>query len=189
MIGLRLFLGALLLASAAFAQFPKYDRSNWKHWTDADGDGFNTRQEVLIRDSLIPVTLAPTGKIMSGLWLCPYSGSVVTDPGKLDVDHMVALQNAYQSGGSAWGRTKKEAFANALSDPHHLLAVLATHNRSKGSKGPADWRPPSGTAWCEYGLAVARIKERWRLAIPPNEAIAIVEMVGTCSPRDWDLRR
>jgi len=190
MTSLRLIIVSILLAAVAFGQ-SDYDRGTWRHWIDADRDGFDARQEVLLRSSLVPVTwTVSTGgkhRVEKGLWICPYSGTLVYTASDLDVDHMVALQNAHQSGADSWSSDEKRDYANDLDDPHHLLAVLAKHNRAKGSKSPAEWRPPAREAWCEYGLAVARIKSRWRLTIPVTEAAAIVDMVATCPVLAWDL--
>ena len=79
---------------------PKYDRDDWKHWTDVDGDCQDTRQEVLISESSVAVTFADdrSCRVATGRWTGPYTGEVVEDPATLDVDHMVPLANAHQSG-------------------------------------------------------------------------------------------
>ena len=81
--------GVVLVSSLNLAN--AYDRNDYPHWIDVDGDGQNTREEVLIRDSQIPVTFDSEGKVDAGLWVCPYTGRVSTNPSKLDVDHLVAL--------------------------------------------------------------------------------------------------
>jgi hypothetical protein len=58
---------------------------------DLNGDGQDTRQEILIRDSQVPVTFRGDGKVDAGLWVCPYTGRVARSPSELDVDHLVAL--------------------------------------------------------------------------------------------------
>ena len=117
---------------------PVYDRDDWKHWTDANRDCQDARQEVLIAESLTAVTYR-TGdqcRVVAGQWLALYSNTIVTEPGKLDVDHMVPLGNAHDSGAWNWSANRKEQYDNYLDDPQHLIAVTASANRSKGARGP-----------------------------------------------------
>ena len=85
---------------------PPYDRDLYNHWIDADGDHEDTRQEVLIEESLIPVTIEtkPNGKrkVIDGLWVGVYTGTVTTDPKDLQIDHMIPLKEVHISGGHAW---------------------------------------------------------------------------------------
>ncbi|MCI0628233.1 MAG: HNH endonuclease family protein [Acidobacteria bacterium] len=123
------------------AAIPAYDRDDWKHWIDADGDCQNTRNEVLIRDSTAPVTFKPRadGKqctVSSGRWVDPYSTEIFTDPKDLDIDHVVALQNAHLSGGWSWDAEKRKDYANSLADSAHLLAVKASPEPPEGRQGP-----------------------------------------------------
>ena len=118
--------------------YPEYLRKQWKHWTDADGNCRDTRQEVLIEESEISVTFESTEgcKVVSGRWSDPYSGEVFTDPAELDVDHMVPLRNAQRSGGWEWTKQRRQEYANDLDNPEHLIAVKASLNRSKSDQGP-----------------------------------------------------
>ena len=81
-------------------------------------------------------------RVESGDWFGAYTGESFTDPGDLDVDHMVPLENAHRSGGWAWSKERKAEYANDLSYANHLIAVQASANRRKGSKGPEEWKPP-----------------------------------------------
>ena len=88
--------------SAVPSALPDYDRNDWKHWSDADRDCQDARNEVLIAESQTSVTYRTDKKckVATGEWLALYNNTVVTDPGKLDIDHMVPLGNAHGSG--AW---------------------------------------------------------------------------------------
>ena len=103
----------------------------------------DARNEALIAESQIAVSYPSDRRcrVAAGEWLTPYSNRVVADPSKLDVDHMVPLQNAHRSGAWQWSANRRERYANHLDDPQHLIAVTASANRSKGARGPDDWKP------------------------------------------------
>ena len=140
--------GLLLAVTVASvnANRPDYDRSEWRHWIDEDRDCQNARQEVLIEESSTPAVLDPDNecRVLSGSWVGPYTGQMVNDPTELDIDHMVPLENAHRSGAWSWDRDRKREYANFLGYEDHLIATTSRANRSKGSKGPEEWRPPSG---------------------------------------------
>ena len=122
--------------SAVPATLPDYDRHDWKQWTDADRDCQDARNEVLIAESRPRLPIEPTGSVASlpaNGWP-PYTNTIVTDPGRLDVDHMVPLGNAHDSGAWQWSANRREQYANYLEDPQHLIAVTASANRSKGAR-------------------------------------------------------
>ena len=166
------------------ANLPAYDRDDWRHWTDEDSDCQNTRQEALIEESATPVTYADIRqcRVAAGDWTGPYTGGRFYDPGELDIDHMVPLANAHWSGGWAWSPERKRQYANDLSYEGHLIATKASANRSKGSDGPEDWRPPDRSYWCQYAIDWVTIKETWELTASSAEADALAEMLKTCAP-------
>ncbi len=161
---------------------PAYSRSEWKHWIDADGDCQDARQEVLVAESTAPVTFTTASecRVATGVWIAPFSGLTVNDPSDLDIDHMIPLKNAHESGAWAWDAAKKEAYANSLDDPDHLIAVTASANRSKGAKGPESWKPAEQSYWCEYAQDWIRIKITWELAVTQEEANALLAMLEEC---------
>ncbi len=141
-----------------------YDRALYDHWIDADGDCQHTRHEVLIRDSLEPVTLSRDGcRVEAGLWIDPYGGDSFTDPGALDIDHLVPLAEAHRSGADAWSAERRRAFANDLSSRLTLLASSASANRSKADGDPLAWLPGQVSKWCPYMRAWVLVKARWAL--------------------------
>ncbi len=163
---------------------PRYDRDEWRHWTDEDGDCQDARQETLIAESLTPVSFKTEDqcRVATGSWIGPYTGTAVDDPSLLDVDHVVPLANAHRSGGWAWNREKKAAYANDLNYPDHLIATTRGANRSKGADGPEAWRPPDESYWCEYAIDWFAIKNDWKLTATEEEWEALREMGETCDP-------
>ena len=176
--------GLVLPVSIAAApdDLPDYDRGTWYHWTDEDGDCQNARQEVLIAESSVAVTFRSDEdcRVATGMWVGPYTGTPVDDPGDLDVDHMVPLENAHRSGGWSWDPDRKREFANSLAYENHLIATTARANRSKGSKGPEEWRPPLEEYWCVYAIDWVTIKNQWGLTVTEAEYIALSDMLATC---------
>ena len=162
---------------------PDYSRDDWRHWVDEDRDCQDARNEVLVEESLTAVTYQSDRpcRVASGEWLAPYSGTVVSDPGKLDIDHMVPLANAHRSGAWQWSPEAKRRYANFLGEANHLIAVTAGANRSKGARGPEEWRPADVTYWCQYALDWVLIKSEWNLTATPLEFLALKEMLATCA--------
>ena len=163
---------------------PEYDRGEWRHWTDEDGNCQDARQEALIAESVGPIAYEDSRqcRVESGAWVGPYTGEQFTYPGRLDIDHMVPLGNAHQSGGWAWSPEEKRRYANDLSYDNHLIAVQASANRAKGSRSPAEWKPPDRGYWCQYAVDWIAIKNTWQLTATEPEADGLGEMLGTCTP-------
>ena len=159
-----IFAAAILVsvATASTAQSEPYKRSLYKHWVDADRDCQDTRQEVLIAESTVPVKLDARGcKVLKGQWFDPYTGKVFTNPKVLDIDHFVPLAEVHRSGGNRWSAAKRQAYANDLSSLDTLIAVSAGANRSKGDKDPAKWMPDNEAFHCQYVQTWVAIKVRW----------------------------
>ena len=171
-----------ILVAPVPPDIPEYDRSQWKHWVDADGDCQDTRQEALVRDSLSQVAFETDGRcwVETGQWHGAFTRTRVNNPSELDITHRVPLENAHRSGGWAWPAEKKEEYANYLDVNLHLVAVTGSANRSRGAKGPDEWRPPEQVFWCEYALYWSAVKARWELTMTREEANAVREMLGTC---------
>lgn len=179
-----LFVCGSVVAFVAFdhSQRISYQRSEWEHWIDADRDCQTTRQEVLIAESRVPVTLSADGcRVIAGEWESYYDGEIVTTPSRLDVDHLIPLAVAHRSGGSQWSDERKRDYANDLEAPEHLVAVTARSNRQKGDRGPDAWRPERTEAWCRYGSAWASVKFVWNLSSTESERNAVLEMLVTCN--------
>jgi len=158
-----------------------YSWSLFDHWKDLDGDGCDTRREVLIRDSRVDPAM-DRGRacwVLSGLWYSQYDGVWLTDPSDLDIDHLVPLAEAWASGAHLWDRARREQFAN---DENALVAVTARSNRSKGARDPAEWMPTGEAGYCPYAAAWVAVKVRYELAMDRREYDFLADVLdGTCA--------
>ncbi|MBU6328820.1 MAG: excalibur calcium-binding domain-containing protein [Acidobacteria bacterium] len=159
----------------------RYDRGAWPHWDDIEGNGCDARQDALIAWSVVPATVDRTRgcRVITGSWISPYDGVTTSVPGTFDVDHLVPLENAFNSGGWQWDSTRRRAFAN---DPRELVVTSASSNRSKGSDPPDAWRPANRDAWCAYATGWVAIKVTWGLTATTEERDALGQMLDTCGP-------
>lgn len=157
-----------------------YDRAKFRHWIDVDGDGCNTRAEVLLAEASTPPTVSPKCTIANGEWYSAYDDTYLTDARASDIDHMVPLAEAWDSGAYAWTPQQRQAYANDLDEPRALIAVTATTNRSKADQDPHEWLPPYTPAWCEYVTAWATVKTRWQLSVDTAEKTALVDIANHC---------
>lgn len=152
-----------------------YIRTLFRLWIDADGNGCDTRHEVLIAEAIVAPTVGGSCALTGGEWLSLYDGLTFSDARKLDIDHVVPLAEAWDSGAWAWDAARRTAFANDLGVSWALIAVSAASNRSKGDQDPADWLPPRVGFRCEYLADWVAIKERWHLTVDPAEKAAIAD--------------
>ena len=157
-----------------------YQRRLFKHWSDLDGDGCDTRREVLIEESIEPVTVAIGCSLQGGRWYSAFDGVETDDPSTFDVDHMVPLKEAWDSGAWAWDAARRQAFANDTTLADALIAVSASSNRSKGSKDPAEWMPPLESFRCSYVAAWLAVKRAWKLSMDEAEYETIETWTQKC---------
>jgi len=176
--------GATSSGAPSPSGFQEYDRDLYPHWSDADGDCQDARQEVLIAESERPVELSADGcRVETGLWLGRFTGERFTDPSDLHVDHMVPLAEAHRSGAHRWSRARRDAYANDLGDPRSLIAVSAGANMSKGADDPAHWLPENNAYRCTYVRDWVAVKQRWDLSMDPAERRAVEQVLRTCRNR------
>lgn len=152
-----------------------YDRDAFRHWVDEDRDGCNARMEVLKRDATVAPEQSGRCKLTGGQWSSWYDDTVVNGPRGIDIDHMVPLAEAWDSGASAWDAAKRERYANDLGDKRSLQAVSARSNRSKGDRDPQDWMPTAAGAECRYISEWVAVKHRWKLTVDEDELTALAE--------------
>jgi hypothetical protein len=153
-----------------------YSREKFPHWNSA-GSNCDVRDTVLKRDgSKVKVCGC---NVVAGTWVSVYDGDRITDPSKVDIDHVVPLANAWRSGANAWTTDQREKFANDLDEPQ-LVAVSAASNRSKGDQDPSTWKPEQTDSWCQYAQDWIVVKSQWKLTVTSKEKAALTDMLRTC---------
>ena len=160
-----------------------YRRSLFVHWSDLDGNGCDTREEVLKRDSISKPQVDPYRcYVVAGDWYSKYDGKTLSDRSDVDIDHVVALKEAWDSGAWAWSMSQREAFANDLTDRRTLIAVTDRVNASKSDKDPSNWMPPLKSYWCTYLGDWISVKARWGLSMDQSEFGRIKNLLASdCS--------
>lgn len=157
-----------------------YQRDLFPHWIDADGDGCNTRKEVLIQEALVAPTIGASCSLTGGTWKSLYDGLVLTDAANLQIDHLVALAEAWDSGASAWTTSRRMLFANDLDVPWELIAVSGASNEAKSGSDPADWLPSDPDALCPFVSDYIAVKARWGLSVDQREKSALSALIVKC---------
>ncbi len=145
----------------------RYSRKYFKHWIDVDGDCQNTRDELLLSWSEAPVKFQTKRrcKVVSGRWKDFYYNEVILDASLIDVDHIVPLKNAWESGANKWSDRIRIDFAN---DYDNLVVTNRSYNRSKGSQTPLTWSPIDRSYYCKYLNRWIEIKKKYELEIDPK---------------------
>ncbi|MFC7327256.1 HNH endonuclease family protein [Marinactinospora rubrisoli] len=157
-----------------------YSRSAFRHWVDEDGDGCNTRAEVLVEEAVTPPDVGDGCRISGGEWDSYYDGQRVGNASGLDIDHVVPLAEAWDSGASEWRAERRMRYANDLGDARALVAVTARQNRSKADKDPAEWLPALSDAHCRYVTEWTAVKLRWGLTVDTREREALTSLAAGC---------
>ena len=177
---------AVLASIPVKGRAPKtgYDREGefGNAWTDVDRNGCDTRNDVLARD-LVATTLAGACRVVSGTLVDPYTATTIafvrgeTTSALVQIDHVVALSNAWQSGAQLLTREQRVALAN---DPRNLLAVDGAANSSKGDGDAATWLPANTGFRCDYVSRQVAVKAAYALWVTPAEHDAMLRVLGTC---------
>jgi uncharacterized protein DUF1524/excalibur calcium-binding domain-containing protein len=145
-------------------------------------DGCDMRERMLARD-LRRVAYEPGDdcEVASGVLRDPYTATEIQfrgDAREIDIDHVVALGDAWQKGAQQWSYRRRVAFAN---DPLNLLAADASANRSKGDGDAATWLPPNKAFRCEYVARQIAVKRRYRAWVTAAEKAAMDRVLARCA--------
>ncbi|GAV42881.1 HNH endonuclease family protein [Streptomyces acidiscabies] len=154
-----------------------YDRDLFPHWITISGT-CNTRETVLKRDGSGVVTDSACAST-SGSWYSPYDGATWTAASDLDIDHLVPLAEAWDSGASAWTTAQRQAFANDLTRPQ-LIAVTDNVNQAKSDQDPATWMPSVTSYRCTYVRAWVQVKYYYDLSVDTAEKSALTSYLASC---------
>ncbi|WP_338495696.1 HNH endonuclease family protein [Streptomyces sp. SJL17-4] len=159
-----------------------YEREKFgRAWADVDGNGCGTRDDILKRDLTGVRFTDGRCKIASGtLTDDPYTGTTVRfvrGRSKVDIDHVVALSDAWQKGAGKWDGETRRRFAN---DPLNLLAVDASTNRRKSDGDAATWLPPNKAYRCTYVARQIAVKKKYGVWVTGGERDAMRRVLTTC---------
>lgn len=161
-----------------------YDREGkfGDSWTDVDDNGCDTRNDILHRD-LTSITAEGSCKVMTGTLVSPYTNETIAFQRGIDtsaevqIDHVVALANAWQTGAQKIGQAQRVELAN---DPLNLFAVDGTSNSAKGAGDAATWLPASTTFRCTYVAHQVEVKRKYKLWVTRAEHDAIARVLQKC---------
>jgi hypothetical protein len=156
------------------------------------GDGWQMQQgcdmrNVILRRDLINIVTDENGcKIISGQLNDPYTGKQVaflrgdTTSDDVQIDHIIALSNAWQTGAQALTAEQRQIFAN---DPLELLAVDGQTNQQKSDSDAATWLPPNKAFRCQYVTRQIAVKAKYQLWVTAAEKEAMLQVLSTCPGR------
>lgn len=154
-------------------------------WKDVDRNGCDTRNDILNRDLRLIIYKVNTHGcvVLSGVLIDPYSGESInflrgaSTSAEVQIDHIVALSNAWQTGAFKLTLEKRTAFAN---DPLELLAVSGRLNSQKSDGDAATWLPPRKSYRCAFVARQVAVKYKYGLWLTPPEKAAILKLLQLC---------
>jgi hypothetical protein len=163
-----------------------YERAQFgQTWADVNRNGCDTRNDILGRD-LTEKTFKPRTRncvVLSGDLLDPYSGTLIhflrgeKTSNEVQIDHIVSLSNAWQTGAFKLTNERRTALAN---DPLELLAVKGSLNLQKSDGDAATWLPPLKSYRCAFVARQIAVKYKYGLWLTPPEKAVIVSILDKC---------
>ncbi|WP_030238879.1 MULTISPECIES: HNH endonuclease family protein [unclassified Streptomyces] len=154
-----------------------YNRDLFPHWITQSGT-CNTREVVLKRDGT-NVVQDSSCAATSGSWYSPYDGATWSAASDVDIDHLVPLAEAWDSGADSWTTSRRQSFANDLTRPQ-LIAVTDNVNQAKGDQDPATWMPSRTAYRCTYVRAWVQVKYYYDLSVDSAEKSALQNHLANC---------
>jgi len=163
-----------------------YDRALFgQAWADVERNGCDTRNDVLRRDLTAYVLKTGTHgcRVLTGTLRDPYTATTIafvrgqSSSAKVQIDHVVALSDAWQKGAQQWSTPRRTAYAN---DSLNLLAVDGPTNARKGDGDAATWLPPNKSYRCPYAARQVAVKAKYGLWVTRAERDALARILATC---------
>ena len=163
-----------------------YSRAQFgQTWADVDRNGCDTRNDILKRDLTGEVFKEKTREcvVLSGTLIDPFSGETINfvrgnvSSMEVQIDHVVAMSNAWQTGAFKLSVKERTAFAN---DPMNLLAVKGRLNSQKGDGDAATWLPPLKSFRCDYVARQIAVKIKYKLWFTAPEKEAMIRILKSC---------
>jgi hypothetical protein len=156
-----------------------YQSKNMPTWSDPDKNGCDARNDILARDLINDELDDDNCKFLEGDLVDPYTGDSThfvfgENSTQVQIDHLVAKEDAWNSGGYAWSRDDWKIFIN---DPDELLATTAKPNQSKGGKAANEWLPPNQNFWCQYIILQVNVKTKYRLSVTNQEKETMMSLL------------
>lgn len=175
-----------LLAAQALVERGRSASTNYSRdafgsaWKDVDRNGCDTRNDILGRDFTTARYKGGTNdcKVIGGTWTDPYSNESYTfteQPSEAQIDHVVALSNAWQMGADLWTDEMRTEFAN---DPLNLIVTVASLNRQKSDSNAASWLPPYKPGRCDFIARQVAVKTKWQLFVTSSEKSAMLGILS-----------
>ncbi|WP_324605315.1 HNH endonuclease family protein [Streptomyces sp. NRRL S-237] len=167
-----------------------YQRTSFRHWNAGRHPGRRLQHPPgdPLAEAVVYPESGPGCTLTGGVWWSYYDEREVTPAGALDIDHMVPLAEAWDSGASSWTAQRHEAYANDQGRSASLVAVTARSNRSKADQDdPVEWLPPSPDALCRYGAEWTATKLRWGLAVDEAEQDRLLDIAAGCGGTDVEF--
>jgi hypothetical protein len=179
---------SVIQAQVTKGRAPKtgYTRAQFgPEWADVDRNKCDTRNDILKRDLINLVFKEKTNgcTVLSGTLVDPFSGETINfvqgakTSSDVQIDHSVALSNAWQTGAFKLTPEQRKAFAN---DPLNLLAVKGKLNSQKGDGDAATWLPPLKSYRCDYVARQIAVKIKYKLWFTAPEKEAMIRILKTC---------
>ncbi len=153
-------------------------------WLWTERGECNVRELMLIAEARSISQVVRRCRSTDGRWYSWYDGERFDNPSDLNIDHMVPLAEAPDSGAARWSAERKSAYANDRDLAAALTAVSAISNRTKSAQDPSEWKPLRRSAWPQYARDWIAVKLKWSLAADRREVVALRTMLNTC-PADY----